>query len=113
MASSSVPDAAPVTGIGLLRIDHVGIAVPDLDAAIEFYARAFGMRCVHREENQEQGVREAMLAGGYGSSTTNPAGVPPARASTSSTPRTPAACSSSWWNRRVSFTTECSVHNYR
>ncbi len=66
MASSSVPDAAPVTGIGLLRIDHVGIAVPDLDAAIEFYARAFGMRCVHREENQEQGVREAMLAVGDG-----------------------------------------------
>jgi methylmalonyl-CoA/ethylmalonyl-CoA epimerase len=55
------PGAASVTGIGLLRIDHVGVAVPDLDEAIEFYQRVFGMRCVHREVNEEQGVREAML----------------------------------------------------
>ena len=47
-----------------LRIDHVGIAVADLDAAIEFYAARFGMRCVHEETNEEQGVREAMLAVG-------------------------------------------------
>jgi len=53
-----------VTGIGLLRIDHVGVAVPDLDAGIEFYQRVFGMRCVHTETNEEQGVREAMLAVG-------------------------------------------------
>jgi methylmalonyl-CoA/ethylmalonyl-CoA epimerase len=52
------------TGIGLLRIDHVGIAVADLDEAIAFYARTFGMRCVHQEENHDQGVREAMLAVG-------------------------------------------------
>ena len=51
---------------GLLRIDHVGIAVGDLDEAIEFYGRVFGMRCVHVEENVEQGVREAMLAVGPG-----------------------------------------------
>jgi methylmalonyl-CoA/ethylmalonyl-CoA epimerase len=51
-------------GIGLLRIDHVGIAIPDLDAGIEFYERTFGMRCVHTETNEEQGVREAMLAVG-------------------------------------------------
>jgi methylmalonyl-CoA/ethylmalonyl-CoA epimerase len=50
--------------IGLLRIDHVGVAVADLDAAIEFYARVFGMACVHVEENTDQGVREAMLAVG-------------------------------------------------
>jgi methylmalonyl-CoA/ethylmalonyl-CoA epimerase len=50
--------------IGLLRIDHVGIAVADLDEAIEFYERVFGMRCVHRETNAEQGVAEAMLAVG-------------------------------------------------
>ena len=43
------------------RIDHVGIAVPDLDAAIRFYADAFGLRVVHEEVNEEQGVREAML----------------------------------------------------
>ncbi|SCE82915.1 methylmalonyl-CoA epimerase [Micromonospora viridifaciens] len=53
-----------VTDIGLRRIDHVGIAVADLDAAIDFYQRTFGMRCVHTETNAEQGVREAMLAVG-------------------------------------------------
>jgi methylmalonyl-CoA/ethylmalonyl-CoA epimerase len=47
-----------------LKIDHVGIAVADLDAAIAFYERVFGMRCVHQETNWEQGVREAMLAVG-------------------------------------------------
>jgi methylmalonyl-CoA/ethylmalonyl-CoA epimerase len=55
---------AIVTGIGLRRIDHVGVAVPDLDAAIEHHQRVFGMRCVHIEENTEQGVREAMMAVG-------------------------------------------------
>jgi methylmalonyl-CoA/ethylmalonyl-CoA epimerase len=39
----------------------VGIAVTDLDAAIEMYETAFGMTCVHTEVNEEQGVREAML----------------------------------------------------
>jgi methylmalonyl-CoA/ethylmalonyl-CoA epimerase len=53
---------------GILRIDHAGIAVPDLDAAIEFYSRVFGMVCVHTEVNEEQGVREAMLAVGTGES---------------------------------------------
>jgi len=47
-------------------IDHVGIAVPDLDAALAFYAETFGLRCVHQETNEEQGVREAMLAVGTG-----------------------------------------------
>ncbi|MFI5845085.1 methylmalonyl-CoA epimerase [Catenuloplanes sp. NPDC051500] len=63
---TSQPDAGFVTqgDVGILRIDHVGIAVADLDAAIEFYARVFGMRCVHQETNHDQGVREAMLAVG-------------------------------------------------
>jgi methylmalonyl-CoA/ethylmalonyl-CoA epimerase len=56
--------AESITTIGLLRIDHVGVAVADLDAAIEFYGRVFGMRCVHTEVNEEQGVREAMLSVG-------------------------------------------------
>ena len=43
------------------RIDHVGIAVPNLDDAIEFYRSAFGLESVHEETNEEQGVREAML----------------------------------------------------
>ena len=45
-------------------IDHVGIAVRDLDAAIEFYETTFGMKLVHQETNEEQGVREAMIAVG-------------------------------------------------
>ena len=45
----------------VIGIDHVGIAVADLDAAITMYETAFGMRCVHTEVNEEQGVREAML----------------------------------------------------
>lgn len=47
--------------IGLLRVDHVGVAVPDMDEAIEFHQRVFGMRCVHREDNEDQGVSEAMM----------------------------------------------------
>jgi methylmalonyl-CoA/ethylmalonyl-CoA epimerase len=48
----------------ITRIDHVGLAVRDLDAAILFYERTFGMHVVHEEVNEEQGVREAMLAVG-------------------------------------------------
>jgi methylmalonyl-CoA/ethylmalonyl-CoA epimerase len=48
----------------LTRIDHVGLAVRDLDAAIEFYETVFGMRLAHRETNEEQGVQEAMIAVG-------------------------------------------------
>jgi methylmalonyl-CoA/ethylmalonyl-CoA epimerase len=48
------------------KIDHVGIAVPDLDDAIAFYRDTFGVRSVHEEVNEEQGVREAMLAVGDG-----------------------------------------------
>ena len=47
---------------GLLAIDHVGIAVPDLDRAIAFHTSVLGLVLVHREENVEQGVSEAMLA---------------------------------------------------
>jgi len=45
-------------------IDHVGIAVADLDDALKFYAEHFDMHAVHEEVNEEQGVREAMLAVG-------------------------------------------------
>ena len=45
-------------------IDHVGIAVPDLDEAIALYRDTFGMRLAHEETNEEQGVREAMMAVG-------------------------------------------------
>jgi methylmalonyl-CoA/ethylmalonyl-CoA epimerase len=45
-------------------IDHVGVAVPDLDEAIAFYRDTFGMRLLHEETNEEQGVREAMVGVG-------------------------------------------------
>jgi methylmalonyl-CoA/ethylmalonyl-CoA epimerase len=45
-------------------IDHVGVAVPDLDTAIAFYRDTYGMRLAHQEVNEEQGVREAMMAVG-------------------------------------------------
>ena len=53
--SLSIPDPLFVC------IDHVGIAVRDLDEAIAFYADAFGMTVRHEETNEEQGVREAMV----------------------------------------------------
>jgi methylmalonyl-CoA/ethylmalonyl-CoA epimerase len=46
------------------KIDHIGVAVPDLDAAVAFYETAFGMTCAHVEINEAQGVREAMMAVG-------------------------------------------------
>jgi methylmalonyl-CoA/ethylmalonyl-CoA epimerase len=48
----------------LTRIDHVGIACRDLRRAIDMYRETFGLVVVSLEENQEQGVREAMLAVG-------------------------------------------------
>jgi methylmalonyl-CoA/ethylmalonyl-CoA epimerase len=45
-------------------IDHVGVAVADLDVAIAFYRDTFGLELVHEETNPEQGVREAMMAVG-------------------------------------------------
>ena len=45
-------------------IDHVGVAVPDLDVAIAFYTEKYGMRLLHEETNDEQGVREAMMGVG-------------------------------------------------
>jgi len=42
------------------RVDHVGIAVRDLDAAIAFYAKTFGVEFTYRHTVEEQGVEEAM-----------------------------------------------------
>lgn len=53
---------AAVLGPVITGIDHVGLAVPDLDEAITFYTQVFGLQLVHLETNQEQGVREAMLS---------------------------------------------------
>jgi len=43
------------------RIDHVGIAVRDLEQSAQFYESTFGLTVVSRETNEAQGVREAML----------------------------------------------------
>jgi methylmalonyl-CoA/ethylmalonyl-CoA epimerase len=48
----------------LTRLDHIGIACRDLRRAIDMYRETFGLEVVSLEENQEQGVREAMLAVG-------------------------------------------------
>jgi methylmalonyl-CoA/ethylmalonyl-CoA epimerase len=42
-------------------LDHVGVAVSDLDAAIDLYEGTFGMPLVHRETVDEQGVEAALL----------------------------------------------------
>jgi methylmalonyl-CoA/ethylmalonyl-CoA epimerase len=52
---------SPLTSL-VTAVDHVGIAVPDLDAAIAWYADTFGLVATHMETNEEQGVREAMLS---------------------------------------------------
>ena len=56
-------DVRPLLASALVTgIDHIGIAVPDLDTAIAWYHDHLGMIVVHEEINAEQGVREAMLA---------------------------------------------------
>ena len=47
---------------GLLGLDHVGVAVADLEAAISFYRDVLGLQVVHREDNLDQQVAEVMLA---------------------------------------------------
>jgi methylmalonyl-CoA epimerase len=43
------------------RIDHVGVAVEDLDAAIALYEKTYDMKLVHRETVTEQGVEAVLL----------------------------------------------------
>jgi methylmalonyl-CoA/ethylmalonyl-CoA epimerase len=43
------------------RIDHVGVAVDDLDAAIALHQESFGMPLVHREVVEQQGVEAVLL----------------------------------------------------
>lgn len=61
-ASESHPEAAAVPAEYVLGIDHVGVAVADLDEALQWYARVLGFVCTHEEVNEAQGVREAMLS---------------------------------------------------
>jgi methylmalonyl-CoA/ethylmalonyl-CoA epimerase len=56
-------DARPVLASALVTgLDHVGIAVADLDAAIAWYHDHLGMIVLHEEVNGDQGIREAMLS---------------------------------------------------
>lgn len=45
-------------------IDHVGLAVPNMEEAIKFHTEVMGFRVLHREVNEEQGVEEAMIGTG-------------------------------------------------
>jgi methylmalonyl-CoA/ethylmalonyl-CoA epimerase len=56
-------DARPVLASALVTgLDHVGVAVADLDAAIAWYHDHLGMIVLHEEVNDDQGIREAMLS---------------------------------------------------
>jgi methylmalonyl-CoA/ethylmalonyl-CoA epimerase len=48
------------------RIDHIGVAVEDLDEAVELYSERFGMPVQHRETVEEQGVEAVLLGVGEG-----------------------------------------------
>jgi methylmalonyl-CoA epimerase len=43
------------------RVDHIGVAVEDLDAAIALHEQAYGMAVAHREVVEEQGVEAVLL----------------------------------------------------
>jgi len=50
--------------IGLTDIDHVGIAVADLEAAVAEYERLLGVAPAHRERVEDQGVEEVLFPAG-------------------------------------------------
>jgi methylmalonyl-CoA/ethylmalonyl-CoA epimerase len=65
--SATIPSGIPkeIMVLPLLtRLDHVGIACRDLRRAIDMYRETFGLGVLTLEANEEQGVREAMLAVG-------------------------------------------------
>ena len=64
MSTSATDPAASATAVIadlVTAIDHVGIAVPDLDAAKKWYLDHLGFETLHEETNTEQGVIEAMV----------------------------------------------------
>ena len=48
------------------RVDHIGVAVEDLDAAIALYEQSYAMPLVHREVVEQQGVEAVLLDVGEG-----------------------------------------------
>jgi methylmalonyl-CoA/ethylmalonyl-CoA epimerase len=63
---STPSDAHAAAGLrlpGIVSLDHVGVAVADLEVAVRFHTEVLGLVLVHHEVNERQGVAEAMLAG--------------------------------------------------
>jgi methylmalonyl-CoA/ethylmalonyl-CoA epimerase len=58
MSSWAGPEALP----GVIGLDHIGLAVPDLDAAVRLHTEVLGLVVRHRETNHDQGVEEIMLS---------------------------------------------------
>ena len=58
---SAIPGLTNEISHLILGIDHVGIAVPNLQEGLAFYQDTLGLHCHHTEVNEEQGVEEAML----------------------------------------------------
>ena len=52
-----------MSGVGAEGIDHISIAVEDLDGAVAFFTEVLGLRQTHAEVNEREGVGEVMLAG--------------------------------------------------
>jgi methylmalonyl-CoA/ethylmalonyl-CoA epimerase len=55
-----------MSGVGAEGIDHVSIAVTDLDGAVAFFTGVLGLRVAHSEVNEREGVSEVMLVGAGG-----------------------------------------------
>jgi methylmalonyl-CoA epimerase len=55
------PRANTLPGVKLLNLDHVAVAVGDLDAAIEGYRTRYRVEPIYREKVESQGVEEAMI----------------------------------------------------
>jgi methylmalonyl-CoA/ethylmalonyl-CoA epimerase len=56
------PEALP----GILGLDHIGLAVADLETAVTLHTEVLGLTVSHRETNPGQGVAEVMLAAAPG-----------------------------------------------
>ena len=61
IARIAMVNLSAALGGTLLGIDHVGLAVRDLDGAIARWSQTFGLEVSHREINESQGIEEAML----------------------------------------------------
>jgi methylmalonyl-CoA/ethylmalonyl-CoA epimerase len=62
MTAEQVDTRPPLATALVTAVDHVGIAVPDLEVAKKWYHDHLGMIVLHEEVNEEQGIVEAMLA---------------------------------------------------